>query len=181
LKSAKEIGTYKYALLQSSIVAVTDQRGIINFANENFCTISKYTAEELIGQDHRIINSGHHSKEEFRNMWRTIAAGHTWKGELKNKAKDGTFYWVDTTIIPFLNDENKPYQYLAIRNDITQKKQAEEKIIQTEKLLAEAQQISKTGNWNYNFEEKKATFSDELVHMYGLKNRDKLTERFFYR
>jgi PAS domain S-box-containing protein len=179
LKSAKEIGTYKYALLQSSIVAVTDQRGIINFANENFCKISKYSAEELIGQDHRIINSGHHSKEEFRNLWRTIAAGHTWKGELKNKAKDGSIYWVDTTIIPFLNDENKPYQYLAIRNDITKRKQTEEKIIQTEKLLAEAQQISKTGNWNYYFEEKKASFSDELVHMYGLKNREKLTERFF--
>lgn len=178
-KSAKEIGTYKYALLQSSIVAVTDQRGIINYVNENFCKISKYNADELIGQDHRIVNSGHHSKAEFTNLWKTIAAGHTWKGELKNKAKDGTIYWVDTTIIPFLNDENKPYQYLAIRNDITQRKHAEEQIIQTEKLLAEAQQISKTGNWSYYFEEKKATFSTELVNMYGLQQQGALTEKFF--
>ncbi|MEO5888828.1 MAG: PAS domain S-box protein [Ferruginibacter sp.] len=127
-KTVKEISDYKYALDESSIVAVTNQQGIISYANPNFCKISKYTKEELIGQDHRIINSGYHSKEYIRNIWLTIANGKIWRGELKNKAKDGTAYWVDTTIVPFLDDHNKPYQYVAIRADITQRKHAEDEI-----------------------------------------------------
>src|ERR1044072_5185490 len=111
-KSVRESSDYKYALDESCIVAITDQKGIIIHANDNFCKISKYSREELIGQDHRIINSSYHSKEFIRDLWVTIANGKIWKGDLRNRAKDGTIYWVDTSIVPFLNAEGKPYRYL---------------------------------------------------------------------
>ena len=136
-KTLKEISDYKYALDESAIIAITDQKGIITHVNDNFCKISKYSSEELIGQDHRIINSGHHPSEFIKELWTTIANGKVWKGEIKNKAKDGTVYWVDTTIVPFLNSIGKPYQYVAIRSDITERKKGEEEIKKTLKEISD--------------------------------------------
>ncbi|MEP7264972.1 MAG: PAS domain S-box protein [Bacteroidota bacterium] len=128
MERTAEIADYKYALDESCIVAITDQKGIIKYANENFCRISKYSEEELVGNDHRIVNSGYHSHEFIRNLWVTISNGNIWRGELKNRAKDNGFYWVDTTIVPFLNSQGKPYQYVAIRSDITLRKKIEEEL-----------------------------------------------------
>ncbi|MDP5275610.1 PAS domain-containing sensor histidine kinase [Chengkuizengella axinellae] len=118
----------KTALDESSIVAATDQNGIINYVNDRFCEISKYSRDELLGQNHRIVNSGFHSEEFMRDLWDTILSGKIWKGEIRNKAKNGSYYWVNTTIIPFLNDANQPYQFLSIRTEITKLKQVEKEL-----------------------------------------------------
>ena len=135
LKQAlQKLKDVRYALDQSTIVAITDRRGVILSANDEFCRISKYERSELIGQDHRLLNSGTHPKHFFKEMWACIGSGRIWRGEICNRAKDGSLYWVDTTIVPFIDQQGNIYQYISIRSDITARKQMEEEIKKSEEL-----------------------------------------------
>src|ERR671921_1919128 len=123
--SLRKMADLKAALDESAIVAITDGHGKIAYVNDRFCEISGYYMAELLGQDHRILNSGHHDQEHFEDLWNTIARGEVWRGEIKNQAREGRPYWIDITIVPFLNEAGEPEQYFAICNDITRYKAAE--------------------------------------------------------
>lgn len=133
--SIRELEDLKFAIDESAIVAVTDDKGRITKVNRAFCNISGYTEEELIGQDHRIINSKYHPTEFIESLWTTIKAGEVWRGEIKNQRKDGSHYWVDTTIVPFLADSGAPIQYIAIRHDISLRRELADLAFQQKMLL----------------------------------------------
>lgn len=140
--SNKDFAQLKSAIDEAAIVAITDKSGKITYVNKKFCAISKYSEVELIGNTHRIINSHYHPSEFFVEMWKTITHGKTWEGEIKNRAKDGTYYWVHTTIVPFMDQLGKPEQYVAVRYDITERKLAEERLkIYSKKLEISNQEL----------------------------------------
>lgn len=139
-KSLSDLKNIQYALDQHAIVSVTDTSGNITSVNEKFCEVSQYSEDELIGKQHTIINSGFHKKSLFSDMWATISSGRTWQGEIRNRKKDGSYYWVESSIVPFLDENNLPYQYIAIRTEITHIIAIEEDLEQSlEQLAAEAE------------------------------------------
>lgn len=146
----KEMDFQKFALDEHAIVSMANKDGKIIYANEKFCAISGYTQGELIGNDHNILNSNEHPPEFFGDLWRTITKGRVWIGEIKNKTKFGDYYWVKSTIVPFLDDNGKPFQYTAIRTDITVRKDAEKNLksiqgqIQVQNQVLEKRVIART-------------------------------------
>lgn len=164
-----ELGQRQYAIDEHAIVAITDLNADIIYVNRKFCEISKYSREELIGHNHRIINSGYHPPDFFRNMYRTINSGKTWHGEIKNKAKDGSFYWVATTIAPIKNAQGETVKYLSIRTDITEIKEADEKIksLLNEKafILTEVHhRIKNNMNTIYSLLKMEANSQKDILH-----------------
>jgi PAS domain S-box-containing protein len=138
---ATELQSFRQALDQHSIVSVADATGRIVDVNDMFCEVSGYSADELLGQDHRLLNSGYHPKEFFVEMWRTLSANRTWHGTIRNRRKDGSFYWVKTSIVPFQGDNGKPYRYLSIRTDVTALHELQEAACQSENKIQQARQI----------------------------------------
>lgn len=146
----QQLTNHKYAVDQSCIVAATDLDGIITYVNDKFCEVSGYAREELIGADHSIVNSRYHPASFFRNMWNTIKAGEIWQGDIRNKNKQGKYYWVSTTIVPFKGSDGKILQFLSIRYEITDLKMAQQLIIEQQSRLAVASKYAALGEMAAN-------------------------------
>ncbi|WNO11403.1 PAS domain-containing hybrid sensor histidine kinase/response regulator [Teredinibacter sp. KSP-S5-2] len=158
-KEAYERNQEHITLNQHALVSISNAAGDITYVNGLFCEISGYTADQLIGKNHRIIKSGAHPEEFYENIWQTISTGHVWKGEICNRKKNGDLYWVDSTISPFMDDQGKPYQYVSIRTDITKSKAVEQNLEHTMDLLERTNEVAKIGHWSIDVETMRIEWS----------------------
>lgn len=168
-KEAYERNQEHITLNQHASVSISNSAGDITYVNGLFCEISGYTADELIGNNHRIIKSGVHTQEFYNDIWRTIAAGRVWKGEICNRKKNGELYWVDSTISPFMDDQGKPYQYVSIRTDITKNKAVEQNLEHTMDLLERTNEVAKIGHWAIDVETMNIEWSKVTRQIHGVE------------
>lgn len=150
-------------------VTTTNLEGQITFVNDKFCQLSQYSRKELIGQNHRIINSGYHDKEFFHNLWNTIVHGKIWQGEICDRSKDGSLYWVATSIAPKLNKNGIPEGYIALRTDITQTKQHELHLAKKHALLQETQKLGNMGHWEFDLHGSYLEASVEIYRIFEVE------------
>lgn len=155
----------RMAVDEHAIVSMTDAAGNITYANDRFCAISGYQREELLGHNHRMIKSAQHPSEFFQDLWRTISAGQVWRGEVCNRRKDGSLYWVEATIVPFLDSRGRPTQYISIRTDVTILKCNELALVESERKLREAQALAHIGHWEVNLTTGRLTCSEEVYRI----------------
>ncbi|MEM6453152.1 MAG: PAS domain-containing protein [Cyanobacteria bacterium P01_D01_bin.105] len=170
--SIKELADVKFAINQSSIVAITDAKGRILDVNDRFCEIAGYSRQELIGKTHRVVNSGHHPAKFFQEMWQTITSGKVWKGEIKNLTKTGQFYWVETTIVPILGGSGQIVQFIAIRNEITERKKVESDLRVSEARWQFALEGAGDGVWDWDAQTNKVFFSHQWKAMLGYEDSE---------
>ncbi|MCW8924020.1 MAG: response regulator [Gammaproteobacteria bacterium] len=159
-KALRESEYRRIALDQHAIVSITDVTGKITFANDKFCEISQYSRDALLGQNHRLLKSGRHAPEFFKEMWATIAHGKIWHGRICNRSKNGHEYWVESTIVPFLDERGKPYQYVALRTDVTQTYENEDR-------LNRSQAFANIGTWDWNINTGDLYWSERIAPLFG--------------
>ena len=150
LRNYHETLKHKYALDQHSIVSITDRAGVIEYVNDKFVEVSGFSEAELIGKSHKLVNSGSHSKSFFSNMYNTIMAGRTWKAAIKNRTKSGSYYWVDTTIVPYTNEAGVITNFIAVRTDITSLKLSEMALKQNKEQLEQVIDGTDVGLWDWD-------------------------------
>lgn len=167
-----ELRQQKHVLDEHSIVSVADVAGRITYVNDKFCEVSGYTREELLGQNHRIVRSGEHPVEFYVDMWATISSGKSWHGVVCNRCKDGSLYWVDSTISPLLDVNGKPEQYISARTDITSLMKMRKTLASSESKLLQTQAFANIGSWDWNIQTGKMTWSEQVLHILGRANID---------